>query len=245
MPEQLSPEPEIDRPPEIFTPPEMPGELLSIDEVPDDEKEVVLREVAEVLYGRLVGEWQNARFDTLTGRPNRRWLEGVLDWLVKNKAGNFAVAFIDLDGTKQINDTQGHAAGNQYLKTASRNLQRTVNTINHGQEEVPGNVEVAVRLSGDEFVLIVYSVSSQEDLNEVMALVVQRLAVDNVQASIGGRLHRISESSAELLEEVDSLMYQEKQRKRDEAFGRLSRRRRLAAWAGMHLLNYAGMKPPR
>ena len=84
----------------------------------------------------------NALHDSLTGLPNRRYLDEVL-----NEAGGggtaLALLHIDLDRFKQINDTLGHAAGDAILVHASRVLKSAV---------LPG--DFVARIGGDEFVVL-------------------------------------------------------------------------------------------
>jgi PAS domain S-box-containing protein len=87
-----------------------------------------------------------ARFDLLTGLPNRAQFIEELDRAVaraRRAEGQFGLCFIDLDGFKQVNDLHGHAAGDEVLRaTAARLL-----------EELRQSDFVA-RLGGDEFVVL-------------------------------------------------------------------------------------------
>lgn len=243
MSESTADRPRLERPPGILVPPEMPGELSTLHELTLEERVDTLSVIVEELYGELVLEWQNARFDTLTGRPNRRWLESSLDWLIDRYPGEMAVAFIDLDGTKRVNDTQGHQAGNQYLKTAGRSLQLTTNDFNHTQEWFGGEALWSVRLSGDEFVQLIHGIKSQEELDKAMALYVNRLKAVGVEASIGGRLHTAGESSSQFLKSVDGLMYEQKRQRREAAFRALPLRKQMAVRLAGVLFRSAGLEP--
>lgn len=88
---------------------------------------------------------QAATHDALTGLPNaelarQRLAEALVDCLPGERVG---IVFVDLNSFKQINDTFGHAAGDDVLKATARRLARTVR-----------RAETASRLSGDEFLLI-------------------------------------------------------------------------------------------
>jgi GGDEF domain-containing protein len=67
-----------------------------------------------------------ARFDSLTGLPNRNMFLGELDRAIARarprQGGEFAVCFIDLDRFKTINDTLGHEAGDELLKAMAQRL---------------------------------------------------------------------------------------------------------------------------
>ena len=65
--------------------------------------------------------FRRAYYDDLTGLPNRSHLEQAVAELMERGIEGFALAFVDLDGFKQINDYYGHAVGDEILiKTARR-----------------------------------------------------------------------------------------------------------------------------
>jgi predicted signal transduction protein with EAL and GGDEF domain len=73
--------------------------------------------------------WQQANFDTLTRLPNRQMFQYRLEQEVFSSALNgvaFALLFIDLDEFKDINDTIGHAYGDQLLAEAAERLRASV-----------------------------------------------------------------------------------------------------------------------
>jgi cyclic di-GMP phosphodiesterase len=87
-----------------------------------------------------------ARTDALTGLPNRRAFDEYLDDLL-DRAGRrdpVALALLDLDDFKQVNDSRGHGEGDRVLRTVARVLLRTT----RADEEV-------FRVGGDEFALVV------------------------------------------------------------------------------------------
>lgn len=90
-------------------------------------------------------EWR-ATHDALTGLPNRVLLFERMDAASRAlSAGGaeFAVAYLDLDGFKAVNDTHGHAAGDLVLQEVARRLEARLG---------PG--DFAARLGGDEFAII-------------------------------------------------------------------------------------------
>jgi diguanylate cyclase len=108
---------------------------------------VVLR--FSMAYGkaRLAVELRReARTDELTGLPNRRALRERLEVLAGGSQP-FAVLLLDLDEFKEINDTLGHDAGDQLLRTVSARLSRA-STAHVSPSEL-------FRLGGDEFAVIV------------------------------------------------------------------------------------------
>lgn len=87
-----------------------------------------------------------AEHDALTGLPNRVLLNDRLERLCVHHArhgGHFALAFLDLDHFKAINDTHGRDAGDVLLKTVARRLQDALRAS-----------DTVCRLGGDEFVLL-------------------------------------------------------------------------------------------
>ena len=88
----------------------------------------------------------NALHDSLTGLPNRRYLDEVLAGGHADQFGameSFSLLHIDLDRFKQINDTLGHAAGDETLVHAARVLRRNVRST-----------DFVARVGGDEFVIL-------------------------------------------------------------------------------------------
>ena len=89
-----------------------------------------------------------SRIDTLTGLMNRRGLLDAADHLferLQHGRERLVVMFADLDKFKQINDTHGHAAGDEVLKRFARILRDSLR-----------DHDVAARLGGDEFVVILH-----------------------------------------------------------------------------------------
>jgi diguanylate cyclase (GGDEF)-like protein len=84
-----------------------------------------------------------AEHDELTGLPNRAFLKKAVDHRIKNGQAPFSVALLDLDGFKKVNDTYGHAMGDQVLVETTKRLTKLL-----------GPSDVMARLGGDEFVLL-------------------------------------------------------------------------------------------
>lgn len=108
--------------------------------------------------------------DDLTGLPNRKRLLETLDDLVQRAHRHptkFACLFIDLDGFKPINDTYGHAAGDELLVQVAQALSEQMRTA-----------DVLARIGGDEFVMLLTDMA----LDEQAALGAERVAQQVVQA---------------------------------------------------------------
>jgi diguanylate cyclase (GGDEF)-like protein len=88
-----------------------------------------------------------ARHDSLTGLPDRSYLIELLDSALRD-AGTSAVLFINLDRFQHINDTLGHAAGDQLLREVSERVKRAL-----------AESDFAGRMGGDEFAVIPIGVS--------------------------------------------------------------------------------------
>jgi diguanylate cyclase (GGDEF)-like protein len=96
-----------------------------------------------------------ATTDLLTGLHNRRYVLGELDKALQRsrRTGHrFSVVLFDLDGFKQINDTQGHTAGDAVLKQAATALQG-----------ICREGDVLGRYGGDEFLLVAFGEPPDQD----------------------------------------------------------------------------------
>ncbi|WP_204352699.1 EAL domain-containing protein [Salinicola halophilus] len=96
-----------------------------------------------------------AYYDALTRLPNRRLLEDRLSLAIRHahrQAERLAVIFIDLDHFKQVNDTLGHAAGDDLLTQVAARL-----------AEVLREDDSLARLGGDEFIVLLPEIDTPED----------------------------------------------------------------------------------
>jgi diguanylate cyclase (GGDEF)-like protein/PAS domain S-box-containing protein len=87
-----------------------------------------------------------ARHDGLTGLPNRQWLAGRLTEAIafaERRGKPLGVAFLDIDGFKSLNDTLGHAAGDQLLQAVATRLADALRRS-----------DTVSRYGGDEFVVV-------------------------------------------------------------------------------------------
>jgi two-component system cell cycle response regulator len=99
-----------------------------------------------------------ALHDPLTGLPNRRLLEDRIATTLQHAARHqhkAAVMYLDLDGFKAINDTHGHACGDEILKLVAGRL------VGSSRKE-----DTVARVGGDEFVIVLGEVSSLADAQE-------------------------------------------------------------------------------
>lgn len=155
---------------------------------------------------------RKANEDGLTGLPNRSAFFDRLDVLIHQGARNnnsIAVALLDLDGFKAVNDTLGHKAGDDLLVQFSSRLRNELRKS-----------DLAARYGGDEFVLILTNYSDHSELMSVLESKLERLTepfeircdgvlyTESVGASIGVAEWEPSLSANKLVSRADSAMYQ-------------------------------------
>jgi diguanylate cyclase (GGDEF)-like protein len=156
-----------------------------------------------------------ATHDSLTGLPNRvLFLERLGTALPRARRGaHLGVLFCDLDGFKQVNDTFGHAAGDELLRQVAARLRATVR---------PG--DTVGRLSGDEFAMILPGLVDPHDAEGLAERVAGCFAEPfrlegqdvAVATSVGVAVHggEDERTAGQLLREADAAMYRHKQRRR-------------------------------
>ncbi len=108
-----------------------------------------------------------AHHDVLTGLPNRRLLEErILHAMHKARrhGHQFALALIDLDEFKQVNDSLGHSFGDKLLQQLAHRLQKAV----RGEDTI-------ARSGGDEFILLVDTVHERQELDHLLGRLVHAL----------------------------------------------------------------------
>ena len=191
----------------------------AIDYIPKDNLSTLLLGHA-IVYGierhKLLRDvTERAYTDGLTGLSNRMALYDRLQFLCEQSSRNgarFAVAMIDLDGFKEVNDHHGHGAGDTLLVTIA---ERFVSSIR--------KTDYAFRLGGDEFVLVITNFNSNEGLvsviEKVMASIQLPVLVKNntgdvktvtVSGSIGVVEWKGGIGSEELISMADTQMYRSK-----------------------------------
>lgn len=148
-----------------FAPTDLAIELLYLQEA----KSAVLAEL-NALNGRLEAARRSAETramrDPLTGLPNRRALDIELAAAVERARGGepFALALLDLDRFKAVNDLRGHAAGDAVLIRLAAIL---------GDEM--RRMDVAARVGGDEFVLLLNGVFDDETMEALGQRIIARI----------------------------------------------------------------------
>ena len=166
-------------------------------------EDVTERRIAEAKINHL------ARFDALTGLPNRNVLrdrmeKALAEWRPDNMC---AIHFIDLDQFKQVNDTLGHTRGDMLLQAVAHRLREHV-----------GDADVISRFGGDEFVILQAPVKSIEQSEALATRVLNAVAgtydLDGhkvvVTASIGIALAKTPIDPDQFLRNADIALYQAK-----------------------------------
>jgi diguanylate cyclase (GGDEF)-like protein len=153
---------------------------------------------------------QLARYDSLTGLPNRALFRDNMDASVTNlrRRGPFAIHFIDLDEFKQVNDTLGHPCGDELLCAVAERLRNAVRSS-----------DVVARFGGDEFVILQYPLGHPKEAAVLAERLVAELAAPFqisghevvVGASVGIALAPRDGSNADLLlKNADMALYRAK-----------------------------------
>ncbi len=151
---------------------------------------------------RMAGELERlAMHDPLTGLFNRRALmERVQSELATARRTQLSLAFamIDVDDFKRINDTRGHAGGDEALKTIAKIL-----------EAETRETDIAARFAGDEFSLIMPR-SDRSAVNVVMSRIYAALTAADLRCSVGVAFAHESDTREQLISRADEAVYASK-----------------------------------
>ena len=157
-----------------------------------------------------------AYYDHLTGLPNRLlFIDRLKQTLIKAERNRtrFAVMFVDLDKFKEINDTFGHAVGDEVLKDAAARMQ---DCIRHA--------DTLARLAGDEFTILLEDLSSPSDAARIAQKIIDYFAEPfmigdremTMTCSLGiGIYPQDGTTVDDLLFSADSAMYRAKEQGRN------------------------------
>lgn len=133
--------------------------------------------------------WRQANFDPLTNLPNRRlmldrWEQAAQ--LHRRNGSKMALILVDLDRFKEINDTLGHASGDELLIQAARRMSLCLRAA-----------DTLARLGGDEFAVIVCEVATPEDI---------QIVADKILGCLNAPFH-LPESDVQIAGSVGVSMY--------------------------------------
>jgi diguanylate cyclase (GGDEF)-like protein len=154
--------------------------------------------------------FRSAYYDELTGLPTRRVIEHRADGLLKRDGDRqkFALAFLDIDNFKHINDYYGHGIGDALLVELAKRLGR-------GLRET----DMLARISGDEFLLLLNPIEGEHEVAEYIRSTLERLTAPFfiegseifASTSIGVSLHPDHGTSYDVLcQNADIAMYRVK-----------------------------------
>lgn len=151
--------------------------------------------------------------DALTGLYNRSYFEEELKRLENRRGGSLAVAIVDVDGLKRVNDAYGHSQGDELLVRAARILKRSVR-----------HEDIVARIGGDEFAILLRN-TDEAMVRRIFERLQQALETEKqsseslspLSLSFGYAFAPGTEiSPLELFKTADNRMYQEKSRRRKE-----------------------------
>lgn len=176
---------------------------------------IILRDVTEVRTMEKRLSYQ-ASHDALTGLINRREFEVRLNHFIRSAHTDkttHSICFLDLDKFKIINDTSGHAAGDEFLKQISKTIQSMLR-----------KTDILARLGGDEFAIILDNCTIQKARhickNIIKKIKDTRFSWGNnsfeTGASIGiVPISQLTTSSADVMSSVDAACYEAKDKGRN------------------------------
>jgi len=153
-----------------------------------------------------------AHYDSLTGLVTRHLLIDRLQQAIltnKRQSNLSAIAYIDLDKFKPINDTYGHEAGDYVLVEIAKKLRKTLRTS-----------DTIARIGGDEFVLLLMNIDTHQKCKELLKKVLLILQIPiqlpnstfvRISASIGvSQINGSTMNADSILRQADQTMYQAK-----------------------------------
>jgi len=163
-----------------------------------------------------------ANYDELTGLPNRRYILNHLNKIIEQtcEENQIVVMLIDLDYFKRVNDTLGHAAGDELLQQAAKRLKQAI-----------GSDNTVARLGGDEF-LVVSNGAVQGGNNELRTQVADQILQQfETPFILGGHTYNLPISPSigiavspndgtnveEIMQNADTAMYAAKDQGRNNA----------------------------
>jgi two-component system cell cycle response regulator len=164
------------------------------------------RRYQERLQAELNRSLEMAVTDGLTGLRNRRYITRHLEGLLRN--GSVALLMLDVDRFKTVNDTYGHAAGDQVLQDVALRMRQHLRAV-----------DVVARFGGEEFVVAMASAGEQEALQVAERLreslietpvTLEQHSALSITASIGVAISKAGDSLDDLTSASDAALYRAK-----------------------------------
>ena len=163
-----------------------------------------------------------ALYDSLTGLPNRHRCHEKLERAISRastEGRTFALCFIDLDDFKRVNDTLGHRAGDKLLMQVARRIKSVVRDddwLDRRIAEEQDDESSLCRIGGDEFILLLNTISCDQDAalvaRRILATLAKPFLLDGQEvhagASVGIAIHPSDGQDVDtLLRNADTAMY--------------------------------------
>ncbi len=197
--------------------PEKESKVISVNAAPlrgaAGETEGVVLSLRDVTQQRqLEAELERkALYDPLTGLPNRSLFLDRLDQAVARSSrehDQFAILFVDLDRFKEVNDSLGHAAGDQVLRRVAERIR-----------SVFRDEDTVARMGGDEFTVLVEGFEGRDELQAAVDRLMESLEPPHhiqgqefhLPASVGVVLSEGDEDPDHLIRHADKAMYRAKE----------------------------------
>lgn len=153
-----------------------------------------------------------ANYDPLTNLPNRHLFMTLAEQMLaftKRKGSKAIIAFLDLDGFKEVNDSHGHSMGDRILKKVAIRLEQQMRQS-----------DTIARIGGDEFIIFLADIQNHDDsqvlLERILLALKEPFVVDgltlNIGASIGATFYPDDDCDIDMLiRHADAAMYRSKE----------------------------------
>lgn len=175
---------------------------------------IASQRLRRILVSTMLAERENERRasqDALTGLANRAGLEAALERICASARGQDSAAalfYMDMDDFKIINDTHGHAAGDHVLKTIAQRMRAMLRVD-----------DVAARIGGDEFIVLVTGIDATAALrlgNHLLRDAIQPITLaDGTRVSVGlsigiSIISGVDRKAQAVLDSADAALYRAK-----------------------------------
>ena len=171
----------------------------------DDKVLAVVRDISQRKESE-VKLYNMSIYDTPTNLYNRNYFEHTLDEYLNKDTSGMGIVICDIDGLKLVNDTLGHAVGDDYLKTAASILCQCFDQN-----------DVVARIGGDEFAVLIKQTTTKElsalssEIDKLLALINSEEHIIPISMSLGYAVGDGTQKDLkELLKIADKMMYREK-----------------------------------
>ena len=197
----------------VAQPVEIDGERFVLEVVTSSNDDVLLSAFGNNDFVERITSFNRKVYaDELTELSNRRCMDdhfAILAESVARAASSLAVIMVDVDDFKQVNDTRGHLAGDEVLRSVARAIKRGF---------APGHHDIVARYGGDEFFSALCDLSADELRGRIEAVRENVAALDaGVTVSIGAYYQAAAtrQTPEQLIAKADEAMYAIKSHSKD------------------------------